>query len=184
MLRPQLRIWIPARVEQHEDRPDVMLGRNRQELVDSFLKALRILLPKQIVQKHAHRVHADALSPAQLAVVRRRVKRVGLPHLQLVDGIRRQIVRAHQPRLRVVPGLGLRLAPALLRARGRRHTNQNRGQHGAAQHVHKFLHAITPDSNEKRFYLPRRFFVCRPAFTAPADRPSKSCAPTGTDGSR
>ena len=90
-----------------------------QKCVDALLKALRILLPEQVVQEHAHGVHADALGPAQFAVDGGRIEGVGLPHLQFVDGRRRQKVRAHRPGLAGVPGVGLRLGPALLRAERR-----------------------------------------------------------------
>ena len=70
MLRPEFGMRIPAGVEEHKDGADMMAGGDGQEGVDSLLKALRILLPQQIMQKDSHGVHADALGPAQLAVNR------------------------------------------------------------------------------------------------------------------
>src|ERR1700739_3171283 len=63
MLRPELWVWIPAGIEQHEHGPDVMTRRNRQKPVDALLKALWILLPQKVVQEYAHGVHADGLGP-------------------------------------------------------------------------------------------------------------------------
>ena len=57
-----------------------------EEPVDPRAVAGGVLLPRQVVQEHPHRRHAEALGPAELLVDRGRIERVGLPHLELVDG--------------------------------------------------------------------------------------------------
>ena len=74
--------------------------------------ALRVLLPGQVVQEHPHRRHPEALGPPEFLVNRGRVERVGLPHLELVDGGCRDVVAADEPRLRGVPLRGLLFGPA------------------------------------------------------------------------
>jgi len=64
----------------------VVPRRNRQKLVDAFLKASRVLLPEQIVQEHAHSVHAQGFGPAKFLLDLVRIERRFLPHFQLVDG--------------------------------------------------------------------------------------------------
>ena len=135
VLRSKLRIGVPARVEQDKDRTDMMARRDGQERIDPLCKSLRVLLPKQVVKEDAHGVHADAFGPPEFAVNCGRIKRVGLPHLQFVDGGGRQKVRAHRPRLPCIPRIGLRLAPALARSgnllavesRGQRNKQHNSG---------------------------------------------------------
>ena len=63
------------------------------------------------------RVHAERLGPAQLAVDGGRVERVGLPHLELVDGGGRGEVAADEPRLGAVPLGRPRFRPAAGRRR-------------------------------------------------------------------
>src|SRR5580698_2056395 len=117
MLRSKLWVRIPARIEKDKHWPYVVTGCDGEEFVDAVLEALRILLPEQVVQKHAHRVHADALSPAQFAVNRSWIKSISLPHLQLINGSRWQKIRAHRPWLFLIPRIGLRLGPARLLGR-------------------------------------------------------------------
>ena len=112
MLRSQLRIRLPAGIEQHKDRSNLMLVGDRQECVDPLLKSGRVLLPQQIVQEHAHRIHADGLRPAQFLVDLLRIKRCRLPHFQLIDGIPRDVIRTDWPGLLGVPGIRLGFAPA------------------------------------------------------------------------
>ncbi len=51
MLRSEFRHRIPAGVEQHKHRPDMMPRRDGKKRIDSLLKSFRILLPTKIVQK-------------------------------------------------------------------------------------------------------------------------------------
>jgi hypothetical protein len=95
-----------------------MLVRNREKLVHPLEKPRRILLPEQVVQKHPHGVHADALGEAEFTVDRRQVERIGLPHLKLIDGAARNEVAAHQPRLPCIPGISLLCGPGLIRRGG------------------------------------------------------------------
>ena len=45
-----------------------MPGGDREELIDAFLEAIRILFPQKIVEIDTHRVHAERLRPAELAI--------------------------------------------------------------------------------------------------------------------
>jgi hypothetical protein len=69
---------VPHGVEQHEHRPDLVPVGHRQELVDAPQEALRVLAVGEVVQEHAHRVHAERLGVAELAVDGLRVPRGGL----------------------------------------------------------------------------------------------------------
>ena len=77
------------------------------------LKSRRVLLPKEVVQKNAHGVHAQIFRPSELLINLLRIKRVRLPHLKLVDRVHRHKITAHQPRLLGVPRVCLRLGPSL-----------------------------------------------------------------------
>ena len=89
-----------------------MPGRNGEELIDARAVTCRILLPQQVVQEHAHRRHPEALGQPELLLDGGRVERVCLPHLELVDGGRRDVVAADEPGLFRVPGVGCVLRPA------------------------------------------------------------------------
>jgi len=75
------------------------------------LEALGILLPQQVMEKDAHGVHAHGLCPAEFALDAGGIKRLRLPHLQLVDRGGRRVVGADQPSLLLAPGRGLRRGP-------------------------------------------------------------------------
>ena len=108
--------WGPSSCRTAPKRLDAVSGGDRQESIDAFLEAGRILLPKGIMQEHAHGGHAHALRPAQFLVDLGGIEAGLLPHLQLVDGVGRDIVAAHQPFLLAVPAFGLGRGPALPRA--------------------------------------------------------------------
>ncbi len=112
VLLAEMRIRIPARIEEHEQRLDLVLRGDVEELIDSPLITLGVLLPRQIMQEHPHRRHAEPFGPAELLVDRFRIERLGLPHLELVDRGCRNVVAADQPWLLRVPLVGLRLGPA------------------------------------------------------------------------
>ena len=118
MLGAEPGVRIPAGVEEHEDRPDMMAGGDGKEGVHALLEAFGVLLPHQVVQKDPHGVHPDGFGPAQFAVDGGGVEAFGLPHLQLVDGRRGQKVGANGPGLLRIPCVGLRLRPTLLRVQG------------------------------------------------------------------
>src|SRR5215469_7058039 len=99
MLRTQPRVWVPAGVEENKDGADVMLRGDGQKLVDATPETLLILLPRQVVEEHAHGVHANAFSPAEFAVDLVRIEGVRLPHLELVNCIGWYEIRAHRPGL-------------------------------------------------------------------------------------
>ena len=70
VLLAELRIGIPARIEEHEQRFDLVLRGDVEELIDSRLDNPCVLLPRQIMQKHSHRRHAEPFGPAELLVDR------------------------------------------------------------------------------------------------------------------
>src|SRR5579883_2043432 len=105
----------------------MVLLRESQELVDSLGEALRVLLPNQVVQEYAHRVHADAFRPPKLLVDTIRVEAFGLPHLDLIDGGRGDEIRSHEPGLLRVPSISLLLRPACLLSEDQR-TGQRQQQ--------------------------------------------------------
>src|SRR5262245_49661742 len=47
-------IWIPDAVEQHEHHADLVLISDTEKLIHSLLETSRIVLPGEVVQKHAH----------------------------------------------------------------------------------------------------------------------------------
>ena len=63
-LRAEVRIRVPAGIEEDEDGADVMSVADLQKCTDAVTKALGVLLPEQVVQEDAHGVHADGLGPA------------------------------------------------------------------------------------------------------------------------
>ncbi len=119
MLDAQLRIGIPARIEQHKDRFDVVLGGDIEEDVDALFKAVWILRIKLVVKEDAHGVHANAFGEAQFLVDLSRIEAVLFPHLKLIDGVGGNIVAADKPALLAVPRLGFFRRPALGRCIGR-----------------------------------------------------------------
>src|SRR4029078_3253441 len=98
-LRTALRIGIPDAVEEDDDRADVVLRGNLEDLIDSLEEAFAVVLPRQVVEEDAGRVHSDGLGPAELAVDRFGIERVGLPHFKLVDRRAGDEVRTDQPGL-------------------------------------------------------------------------------------
>src|SRR5262249_735974 len=112
VLLAQARSRVPAGVEEHQQRPDMVLGSDGQKLIEALLESGCVLLPKQIVQEHAHGVHAQGFSPAEFLIDLRRIEAVGLPHLELIDGRFRNVVTAHEPGLLRVPVIGLLFGPA------------------------------------------------------------------------
>ena len=112
MLRAELRVGIPAGIEEHEDGLDVVLGGDGEEGVEALLEAFGVLLPELVLQEDAHGVHADGLRHAEFFVVELRVEGGGLKHFELVDGVGGNVVGADQPGLLRVPGVGLFGGPA------------------------------------------------------------------------
>src|SRR5579872_4190714 len=139
MLRPQLRIGIPAGIEENKNGPNMVAGSNFQKTVNPLLESCRILLPEQVVQKHAHGVHAQTLGPCQFFVYLLRVKAGGLPHLQLVDGIGGREIASHQPGLLLVPGFSFSFRPALrLRAQGDQRSRKHKQHKQRFRSAHRF----------------------------------------------
>ena len=113
MLRPEPGVRIPAAVEQDEDRANPVTRGDGEEAVDALLEPGRILLPGEVVEEHAHRVHPELLGPAELAVDRGGIEGFGLPHLKLVDRIGGNVIGAREPGLVRVPVLRLLRRPPL-----------------------------------------------------------------------
>ena len=93
-------------IKEDEENLDVMLVGNAQQGVDAFDEALGVLLPKHVVQKDAHDIHAQGLRPPQFQVNFLRIKSVLLPHFQFIDGIGGDVVTADEPGLFGVPVIG------------------------------------------------------------------------------
>jgi hypothetical protein len=98
----------------------VVLLRDGEELIDAMQEPVRVLLVREIVQEHAHRVHADGLRPPEFEIDPRRIERRGLPHLQFVDRCRGDVIGADQETLARVPVVRLLLGPAPCRGGGHR----------------------------------------------------------------
>ena len=107
VLRAELVGRVPAGIEQDQQRLDVMPGGDRQEGINAFLEARRVLDPQRVMQEDPHGGHAHAFRPTQLAVDLGGVEAFGLPHLKLVDGGSIDVVGADQPLLLAIPGIGL-----------------------------------------------------------------------------
>src|SRR5579862_794987 len=99
MLRPELGKWIPAGIKKYEQGTDVVFGSDGNESVDSLFEAGGILLPEQVMQEHAHGVHAQAFGPAEFLVDLLRIESGCLPHLEFVDRVGWYVVASHQPGL-------------------------------------------------------------------------------------
>src|ERR1700732_542445 len=78
-------------------------------------ETLCVLLPGKVVQKNTHGVEADGFCPAELQIDSLGVKRIGLPHLKLVDSRSGDGVAANEPGLPGIPIVGGFCSPALLR---------------------------------------------------------------------
>src|SRR2546429_5682980 len=76
---------------------------NRQKLVDALLETISVLLPEQVMQEDAHRVHAEGFGPAKFLVDLFRIKSRLLPHFQLIDRRARNVIAPNKPRLLCVP---------------------------------------------------------------------------------
>ena len=68
MLQSEFRLRVPARIEQHKQRLDVVSRSDRKKLIHALLESLRIFLPYQIVQEDSHGIHADVFRPAKFLV--------------------------------------------------------------------------------------------------------------------
>jgi hypothetical protein len=80
------RPWVPDAIKEHWHYGDSVSGGNFEHLLYSVQEPLAIGLPKQVVQEDSHAVHAEEFGrPAQLTVNGWQIKRVGLPHLELIS---------------------------------------------------------------------------------------------------
>src|ERR1700722_18378382 len=104
-LGPGVIAFVPAVVEEHEHGSDVMFVCDFEVLCDALFEALRVVLPREVMQKDAHAIEADVLCVAQFPVDSGGVEGGLLPHLQLIDGGRGDEVSAAEPSLCGVPGV-------------------------------------------------------------------------------
>ena len=118
MLFAKLRVGVPAGIEQNEKRLNVVLFRNLEEGVDTLLEASGILLPRQVVQKNTHGVEPNRFRPTEFLIDTRAIKRVRLPHLQLIDFRRWRVVASNEPRVFRIPLVGGFFRPAFRMRRG------------------------------------------------------------------
>ena len=83
-----------------------MLIGNVQKSVHALGAAARVFVPWNFVQEDAHGVHADGLRPSQLGIDYHRVERIGIPHLDLIDGAGGNVIDADVPGLLGIPEVG------------------------------------------------------------------------------
>jgi len=114
-LPPQLRERIPYAIQRHKHHADVMLMRQPKELVHAPQQPFLVLLPQQVMQKHAHAIEAEVFRPTQFPFDGRWVPRFRLPHFKLVDGGARPKIAPGEPRLLRIPRVRLSHGPLLAR---------------------------------------------------------------------
>ena len=116
----------PRRCQEDEHDADVVPVRDSTGTGPCRCRSRPVLLPEQVVQEDADAVEAQPLGPAQLAVDRRQVEGVGLPHLELVDRRARDEIAADEPGLLGVPLVGLLRRPCgrVRGKHGRRDSNE------------------------------------------------------------
>src|ERR1700722_9321657 len=136
MLLSELWIRIPAGVEQHEERLDVVPICNRKKSINPLGETNRVLLPKKIVKKDANRIQANRLRPSEFFVDLSRIECFGLPHFQLIDCGRRNVVASHKPRFLRVPMIRLLWRPARMLCRlGDHHFTKRQGENNCRQQL-------------------------------------------------
>ena len=118
---------IPTRIEEHEERFDRVAGRDRHELHQPAKEPASVLDPRLIVEEHPDRVETELAGHAQLGVGATRIVGLGLEHLELIDGVRRNVVRTEQLRSCSVLGRGAIRRPATPTVR---HGPRQLGQRG------------------------------------------------------
>ena len=126
-------MWIPARIEEDEQRLDGMAGRDGYELHQPSKETLPVLDPEQIVEEYPHGVEPEPPGHAQLGIDAPRIVGVGLKHLELIDRVRRDVVRADQSMLRPVPTVGTVHRPPSLACRAGPWRSGQRGGSGEYQ---------------------------------------------------
>jgi hypothetical protein len=102
---------MPATVKENEQNADVMFVGESKELVHPRQETSAIFFPKQVMKKYPDAVEPKRLSVAKFPVDCRLVKRVSLPHFELVYGGARAKIATHQPRLASIPRGGLLFGP-------------------------------------------------------------------------
>lgn len=120
----------------------MMLLCDGQKFVHAFEETLWILFPKQIMQENAHAVEADLLRPAEFAVNRLWIKRICLPHLQLVDRCAGGEVAADEPAMLGLPFICFLDRPRRLRKRGK--SGKTEQEAGEVFHMIQSLKTMGP----------------------------------------
>src|SRR5207237_1820893 len=108
-----LRIGVSPAIEKNEMRLNVVPFRNPEEGVYTLLEASGILLPSQVVQKNTHGVEPNRFRPTEFLIDTRAIKRVRLPHFQLIDCRRRRVVASNEPRVFRIPLVGAFFRPTI-----------------------------------------------------------------------
>ena len=109
---PSFGFGIPAGIEEHQHGPDMVARGNGKKAIDAALKSGGVLFPDQVMQEHAHGIHAYLLGPSEFAIDLLGIEGICLPHLQFVHRVGGKKVRAHQPRLLGVPLVGVVFSPS------------------------------------------------------------------------
>ena len=79
------RPWVPDAIKKNWHHGDSMRDGNLEHLLNAVQECFALGLPKQVVHKDSHAVHAEQFGrPAQFAINRLQIKSVGLPHLKLI----------------------------------------------------------------------------------------------------
>jgi len=111
VLGTEMRIGLPAGVEEHKDGTDMMASGDREEGIEAADEAFGVLLPELVLQKDPHGVHADGFGQTKLTVVERGIKGCRLKHLELINCVGRDVVCADDPWLAGVPCVGSIFGP-------------------------------------------------------------------------
>ena len=94
-----------------EGHPHAMSSGDIQHLVDPLLESFLVLEPEHLMEIDADHVETEFLTESHLPVEDFRIESVLLPHLELIDRIRRNVAAAHRPLRLRPPGTGLLRSP-------------------------------------------------------------------------
>src|SRR5512138_3128280 len=82
----RMRNFVPAIIKENEQWLDVMFICDREKLIYSFFKTIRVNFPCNAVKKYSHCIHTNSFSPTKFPVNCCGIKCFCLPHFQLIDG--------------------------------------------------------------------------------------------------
>ena len=106
-------LGVPTIVKDGEERLDLVLLADGQEIVHTLLQSLRVVLIDYTAQINTQGVKAQLLGPTQLLVDLVGFISVLAPHLDLIDRTGIDVIDTRQPRQLRIPSIGLFLTPAL-----------------------------------------------------------------------